>query len=1435
MKHDWLNLIEVSGPFLAVPVLDEAFPQGLDALDGHRSKRVRRAYDEWRDAVDVDAPDVDDVHRVWIDEVLSTVLDMDAETIRRGDDVPEAVRVALPERGVTLVPDLVVVDPSKGDAPLLPIDVLGPDVDPDASGDLDGYTATPAERMVTMLRGAGCPVGLVTNGERWMLVHAPVGAAASFASWYARLWGQEPETLRAFVSLLDVRRFYGPETERLDALHGRSLKHQDEVTEALGAQVRRAVEVLVQSVDRADEDRERELLRGTEPRELYEAALTVMMRLVFLLAAEERGLLLLNDPRYDASYALSTLRMQLRAEPDEVLERRRSAWSRMLALFRAVYGGVDHPAMAMPALGGSLFDPDRYPFLEGRARGTSWRTTPAEPLPIDDRTVLLLLDAIQVFQGRTLSYQALDVEQIGHVYEGLLERTVERVGDVTLELTASAKAANPSVALGELESAALNGRSRVVSLLEERTERSASALGNDLDRAPDESLNARVLTVCRGDLALRDRVLPYAHLLKTDPWGYPLVHHEGAFVVVLGTDRRESGTHYTPKSLTEKIVEETLTTLVYDGPAEGEPREAWRPKGSEALLDLKVCDPAMGSGAFLVQVCRFLSERLVEAWAREEDAGQVVGIDGHVTDGAPADPMPTDAEERAVLARRLVAERCLYGVDLNPLAVELAKLSLWLTTLSKGRPFGFLDHNLKSGDSLLGIRSLAQLTELRLEPTGDRQLRLFGQTIERAVEEALALRQRLREIPIRDIRDVEAMAALDAEAQAALDLPERIADAFVGTIYAGGTAKEVEKRLGSLAIVADHVVQGDMERRQEVSARARRELAFDAPGDRALRPFHWSLEYPEVFQGENGGFDAFVGNPPFLGGRRISTVLGPAFNAWLSTVLAGVSRNTDLVAHFFRLAFSLLRKEGAFGLLSTNTIAEGDTRESGLDWLTQNGATIYSAHPNEPWPGAAAVSTSRVHVRKGGWVGSRLLAGVPTTYISAALSDLRESSPKKLSANANKSFQGSNLNGIGFVLDRDEAKLLIGTNPRNSEVIFPYLVGSDLNSDPEQSPSRYAINFRDWSRGRAMEYEEAFRIVLERVKPHRDSISDKKRRIKERWWIYESVAKALYHAIGQGGDFESHPKGWRRNQQTPERVIAFATQATKYPLFSFVPPSITFSHALGLIACSEGSILAQLSSSLHENWAFKYGGRLETRLRYKSATCFQTFPFLESPSDEIDSLGEHLHSERRRLMEALSIGLTDLYNVFHDAENRNPLVESLRDVHRQIDVAILGTYGWGDLPLDHGFYEVSYLSDNDCVRYTISESARVEAMRRLLKLNLLRHGSAGTAPHERAESPSATASVRAARALEKKDQVALFDHDVVPSPVASGESVFDFLRANSGWHAKSDVLASVDLPAAQWSATISDLVERGLVERKGQKRGTRYRAVAAPSSRTDTQ
>lgn len=190
------------------------------------------------------------------------------------------------------------------------------------------------------------------------------------------------------------------------------------------------------------------------------------------------------------------------------------------------------------------------------------------------------------------------------------------------------------------------------------------------------------LSACRGDVPLRDRLEPFVRLLRTDPWGYPLVHPKGAFVVVLGANRRETGTHYTPKSLTERIVE-TLTPLVYEGPADGAPRAEWRLKTPREILDLKVCDPAMGSGAFLVQACRFLSSRLVEAWSIDEASGRVADLGGQTHEpGKFVESMPAGVDLRAEHARRIVAERCLYGVDLNPLAVELTKLSLWLVTLS---------------------------------------------------------------------------------------------------------------------------------------------------------------------------------------------------------------------------------------------------------------------------------------------------------------------------------------------------------------------------------------------------------------------------------------------------------------------------------------------------------------------------------------------------------------------------------------------------------------------------------------------------------------------------------------------------------------------------------------------------------------------------------
>lgn len=1451
--HDWLSLIEISGPFLAVPVLKEAFPQGLEELDGIKRKRLRQAYEEWREALELEDAQFAELHVAWIDEVLSRGLELDedgkGDVLKRADWCAANLQVSFPEHGVTLSPDLAVIDEQRANKPLLLIQTYAQDVDLDVTLKRDGWVATPADRMVQLCRSLGCRLGLVTNGERWMLVDAPVGAVTTFASWYARIWSQEPITLQAFVHLLGIRRFFVNESEQLPALFDRSLKFQDEVTDALGDQVRRAVEVLIQTLDKADQDRNRELLHDVKEPELYEAALAVMMRLVFLLSAEERGLLLMGDERYEANYAISTLRMQLRKESEEILERRWDAWSRLLATFRAVFGGIEHENLRLPALGGSLFDPDRFPFLEGRVKGSNWRTDAATPLPIDNRTVLLLLEAIQQFQGRTLSYRALDVEQIGYVYEGLLERTVKRTDEVTLELDATKSAKTPWIKLAELDSARLDGAARLAELLQERSGSSASRVRNDLAKPVDDTLADRLLTACQGDTTLRDRVKPYAHLLRTDPWGYPLAYPAGAFIVATGSDRRETGTHYTPKSLTEAIVAETLTPVAYVGPAGGTPREQWALKSPAELLDLKICDPAMGSGAFLVQACRWLADRLVESWSQVEALGKAVSVDGEVLDaGATKEPLPRDSEARTVIARRLIAERCLYGVDLNPLAVELAKLSIWLVTLAKGRPFGFLDHNLRCGNSLLGIHRLDQLTQLSTNPTDQGQLRLFGQNIERAVREAIEQRKQLREMPIRDIRDVEAMAHLDADARHRLEEPECIADAFLGKVFAsGGNGAGLENALASLTSQAEQVIDGDRDVLTSMRRRSIDALSTDVPSNKpAHRPFHWPLEFPEVFARERGGFDGIVGNPPFLGGQRITGVAGTAFRDWLVAYVAeGRRGSADLVAYFFLRAWSLLRDGGGFGLLAVNTIAEGDTRQVGLEAMVGVGAVIHAAYPNEPWPGKAAVITSRVHVHKGEWLGERSLLGRPTAFISAFLSDREEWSPKRLKANEGLAYQGSIVLGMGFVLSPDEAGRMLDADSKNAEVIFPYINGDDLNSDPEQRPSRWVVNFWDYSEERAREFELPWQRIEERVKPERQRLNERgqfvlRKPLPERWWQFGEKRPGLYHAIGRGHHFERHPNGWSSASRPLERVFCLSRH-TKYVAPVATPPDYVWSDAT-VVFCSDSlPFLGLLFSQIHEAWVRMNASRLESRLRYTPSDVLETLPLCDLTNQNLFDSANRYDAFRKKICTDFNLGITEVYNRLHTATESDPCIEGLRALQREIDDAVAQAYGWDDLDLEHGFHEVPYLPENDRVRFTISETARVEVLRRLSELNRQRyeeevaqglHGNAK--PRALTRAPRARSIPNAATAQSSLDfdanpasegrylKVAEQRADYRAGPV---RAIVEYLNTHPGWHAKADILAATGITDSQWNAAIADLISRGRVERQGERRGTRYQLI----------
>ena len=1300
---EWLSLVQTSGPFLTVPTLEKVLPDGLEAAGDLAALRV--AYSEWRDN--------GSLAERWVRWVLDELLGL-RDATAEATDLDPSHRIA--EHGVTLRASYVVRDRSQDGAPavlLVHRHPHGTPLDRPLKG--EAWAASPLDRAAELARATEVPLALVTDGQRWTLLWARQGESTGSCTWRAELWLEEPITLRAFVTLLGAHRFFAlPLEQGLAALLADSAGRQQEVADQLGAQVRRAVELLIATLDREDTERHGELLANLESAEVYGGAVTVMMRLVFLFVAEERRLLPLDDQRYSDTLAASTLRAQLQERADrdgeDPLERSTAAWHRVLALFRAVHGGIEHDALRLPAYGGGLFDPDRYPFLEGRAPGSRWREQPAHPLPVDDRTMLHLLDALQTLaQGDArvlLSYEALDVEQIGHVYEGLLDHTAVRISDTSLALSGKLE---PELPLGHVEAWAETGEETLVERLAKETGRSAVAIRKALGTEPVDELRSRLRAACGADDSLLDRVAPFHALLREDLRGDPLVFLPGSLYVTQAVDRRSSGTYYTPRALAEEVVRHTLDPIVYDpGPAQEADAAKWKLRPARALLELKVCDIAMGSGAFLVAACRYLAARLLEAWST--DMPGTVDRDPPTATYATA-PVPADPLEREALAHRLVAERCLYGVDKNPMAVEMAKVSLWLITFAKDRPFSFVDHALLAGDSLLGITDLRQLYVAHLNPDWHRQASVdldLGQ-IEGALSRAGEARQQIESFVVRDIADADRKAELLAAADTATDDARLLGDLVVGAALAGfGDADPLAdaesagwwRTLGDPDASADDVMVARTKLRALADAwlverrRAVGDVAAVAWAER--RPFHWALEFREVTA--QGGFDAIVGNPPFQGGKKISGALGNRYRDYLVEWVAhGVRGNADLVAYFYLRASKLLAPGGGFGLIATNTIAQGDTREVGLDQLDQAGWIFHRATASEPWPGGANLEMATVWARADSWSSASVLDRAKVGGITSALitRSRADGSAHRLFANRDQAFIGSYVLGMGFVLSPDEAATMIAADPRNADVIRPYLVGEDLNSRPDGSPSRAVIDFRDWTIDRAREYGEPFERVDQLVRPARAVLNEQGYRA--RWWQFGRQGKDLYRAIA-----------------SLKRCIVIA-RVSKTVQCALVPTGIVFNEKIVVFAYDDHSHFGLLASNLHREWAVAHSSTLRTDTQYTPTDCFETFPQPEL-TDAVGILGGNLNEHRRALMLDRQEGLTKTYNRVHDPGDHSDDIDRLRDVHITLDHAVRDAYGWSDLDLGHGFHETKF-----GVRFTFAPVPRQEVLDRLLELNQERY------------------------------------------------------------------------------------------------------------------
>ena len=675
------------------------------------------------------------------------------------------------------------------------------------------------------------------------------------------------------------------------------------------------------------------------------------------------------------------------------------------------------------------------------------------------------------------------------------------------------------------------------------------------------------------------------------------------------------------------------------------------------------------------------------------------------------------------------------------MAIDLAKLSLWLATLAKDHEFTFIDHALRFGDSLLGLtRRQIEGLDWAAEKAGY-QVKVGAEVlrsqISKATELHLLIREAGAETPEHELQDVH------TEARGATEYARRLGDLTLAAFFKG-TGQKARKAL--LAKLTDATQHGEATHYDSW-------LGEVNGGEHPFRPFHWDVEFPEVFDREKPGFDAIVGNPPFAGKNTVAAGNIERYPDWLKEVHEDSHGNADLVAHFFRRAFNLLRDGGTFGLIATNTIAQGDTRATGLRWICNSGGEIYCAVKRRTWPGLAAVVVSVIHVHKGNYAGTRVLNAEETDRITAFLLTRGDhDDPDQLRANDGKSYIGSYVLGMGFTFDDTDKKgvataehemhRLLSNDPRNGEAIFPYIGGEEANTSPMQAHHRYVINFKEYPLRRedmgqlwkeaqqeqrnewlrrgivptdytdpvAADWPELLAIVEERVKPERAKLGNKAdaRRRKEKWWLWGRYTPGLFGAI-----------------DGMERVLAIS-RVGQQAAFAFQPSGMVYAESLVVFPFNSCAAFCVLQSRLHEVWARFLGSSMKDDLRYTPSDCFETYPFpdgWESRAD-LEAEGRTYYDARAQLMIENNEGLTKTYNRFHDPEDLDPRIATLRELHARMDGAVLRAYGWNDLPEIECQFIPDYEVDEDESgrkkkpwRYRWPDDVRDEIVMRLLALN----------------------------------------------------------------------------------------------------------------------
>lgn len=997
-------------------------------------------------------------------------------------------------------------------------------------------------------------------------------------------------------------------------------------------------------------DRLREEIQAGQitPFEYNHSLLRLIYRLLFLMVTEERDLLFAEDSDtvskyrkiYNQFYSIGRLR-KLSAIRHLSETQYSDLWQGLLYTFKLVEPRGNGPKLGISPLGGDLFSEDALGYLNESQ--------------LSNQVLLDCIRSLNEFEDKVnkskvfVNYRALDVEELGSIYEGLLE--------------------------------------------------------------------------------LEPEINQTSHGLE--------------FNYTKGTGRSSSGSHYTPEDLVKPLIKHSLEYLIEDRVTPFYKGKETKESTIIKLLDLKICDVACGSGHILLSAAR----RLAMEVARIESGEQ--------------QPNPTSFR----MALRKVIQQCIYGVDKNPLAVELCKVSLWLEAHVPGSPLNFLDHHIKCGDAIVGLAHREELENgiadeaFKTLPGDDKDIsaafRKRNQQERKLKTGTLNFETEISEEVSAVIEKFNLFKNLPENTPAEVAKKEKEYRKFENTVERIRLKQLADVQVAQFFIPKTEQTKDYLITDSEYRAFLKnvnigmgpiqsQKLAYAEKMHMQNRFFHWFLEFPEVFQ--NGGFDCILGNPPFLGGTKISTILGGALLNYLYSSFEKIGGRADLVTYFFRRDFQIIKLNGFQSLISTNTISQGDTREGGLEYIINRNGVISHAVRSIKWPGLAAVEVSLITIFKGFYIGDVILNNIKVEIISSYLSNtLNDQNPNQLFQNTNKAFEGYYLLGDGFIINRQVAIELIDKNNSNTNILFPYFNGQELYSSSDLIPSKYAINFDERTEEESRKYIECFKILELQVKPEREK---KDRTLYPKmvntWWQYWRTRQKMKKAL----------------ETKKLMVVQVIVSKTHAPIM--LPKNTICSNSLVVFSLDEFQF-PFIACSFHDVWAWKYSSTMKTDRSYSIINAFETFPFPQNftsaNEQQLESIGSSYHEHRRQLMLDIQLGLTKTYNLFHDpivkigmlnqrdekkgSKNLESLIkhlaktprtisleeaiegiEKLRTLHVEMDLAVLEAYGWAfdtaqspAIKLRHDFYEVDYLPENDRVRFTIHPDVRKEVLKRLLELN----------------------------------------------------------------------------------------------------------------------